>query len=80
MRNGTLGYAASRRPVNYSKSSGDGYIPAEEMVKALVELTGKPAYQHRAFELLVTLDLAIYKATRRLLGTPYKACESDRRL
>jgi hypothetical protein len=37
------------------------------MIKALTTLTGKPAYKYRAFELLVTLDLEIYKATRRLI-------------
>lgn len=37
------------------------------MIKALSELTGKSTYKYRAFELLVTLDLEIYKATRRLI-------------
>lgn len=37
------------------------------MIKALSELTGKPAYKYRAFELLVTLDLEVYKATRRII-------------
>ncbi|HOR13908.1 MAG TPA: plasmid pRiA4b ORF-3 family protein, partial [Clostridia bacterium] len=63
----TLGYKASRHPVNYSRNHDDGFIPAEAMVKALVELTGKPAYKYRAFELLATLDLDIYKATRRMI-------------
>jgi hypothetical protein len=47
--------------------SGDYFEPAEELKKALAELTGKPVYRYRAFELLVTLDLEIYKATRRLI-------------
>lgn len=63
----TLGYKASRHPVNYSGSHDDGFIPTEAMAKALVELTGKPAYKYRAFELLATLDLDIYKATRRMI-------------
>jgi len=63
----TLGYVVSKNPVNYSNSHADGYIPAEEMIKALTELTGKPAYKYRAFELLITLDLEIYKAIRRLI-------------
>lgn len=63
----TLGYVVSRRPVNYSGNYADGFIPAEEMIKALTALTGMPAYKYRAFELLVTLDLDIYKATRRLI-------------
>ena len=65
--NDTLGYVVSRRPVNYSNNHEDSYIPTEEMVKALTELTGKPAYKYRAFELLITLDLEIYKAVRRLI-------------
>lgn len=63
----TLGYVVSRIPVNYSGNHADGFIPAEEMIKALTTLTGMPAYKYRAFELLVTLDLDIYKATRRLI-------------
>lgn len=63
----TLGGTVSRRPVGYSSSREDGFIPTEEMIKALTELTNKPAYKYRAFELLVTLDLETYKATRRLI-------------
>ena len=63
----TLGRAVSRRLVNYSTRSEDAFIPAREMAKSLCELTGKPPYKYRAFELLVTLDLDIYKATRRLI-------------
>lgn len=63
----TLGYVVSRRPVNYSNNHADSHIPAAEMVKALTELTGKPAYKYRAFEVLVTLDLEVYKAIRRLI-------------
>lgn len=63
----TLGSVVSRVRVDYNNNPGGGFIPAEEMVKVLAELTGKPAYNYRAFELLVTLDLEIYKATRRLI-------------
>lgn len=63
----TLGRSVSRGPVNYSSGHEDSFIPADEMIKALAELTRKPAYKYRAFELLVTLDLEIYKATRRLI-------------
>lgn len=63
----TMGGSASKRPAGYSNNPDGGFIPAREMVKALTELTGKPAYKYRAFELLVTLDLDIYKATRRLI-------------
>ena len=65
--NDTMGHIVSRCSVNYSKNHADSYIPAEKMVKALTELTGKPAYNYCAFELLVTLDLEIYKAKRRLI-------------
>jgi hypothetical protein len=41
--------------------------PCEAMFAALTKLTGKPIYKYRAFELLVTLDLEVYKATRRLI-------------
>lgn len=63
----TLGRSVSRRPINYGNTHEDSFIPATEMIKALSELTGKPTYKYRAFELLVTLDLEIYKATRRLI-------------
>lgn len=63
----TLGQVVSRRLVNYSASPDESYVPAEAMVKALSELTSKQAYKYRAFEILVTLDLEIYKATRRLI-------------
>lgn len=65
--NDTLGHIVSRRPVNYRNNHEDSYIPAEEMIKALTELTGKSAYKYRAFELLVTIDLEIYKVVRRLI-------------
>ncbi|GHT59191.1 hypothetical protein FACS18945_5460 [Bacteroidia bacterium] len=59
-------------PANLSSVGGsvnpdDGFKPCDAMFAALAELTGKPIYKYRAFELLVTLDLAIYKATRRLI-------------
>lgn len=63
----TIGTSVNYRPVNYSGNSNDGFIPSQEMIKALSELTGKQPYQYRAFELLVTLDLEAYKAERRLI-------------
>lgn len=65
--NDTLGRTVSRNSVNYSGSYAESYIPAEEMIKALERFTGKTPYNYRAFELLVTLDLDIYKATRRVI-------------
>lgn len=63
----TWGRIASRRPVGYTANLNDGFFPAEEMANALTKLTGTPAWRCRAFELLVTLDLDVYKATRRLI-------------
>lgn len=63
----TLGRLVSDRIVNYSGSNDDGFIPREKTLVMLTELTGKPLYQYRAFELLVTLDLDIYKTERRLI-------------
>lgn len=37
------------------------------MIDALCEVTGKQAYRYRAFELLVTLDLDVYKAVREII-------------
>ena len=67
MFNDTIGTFINKRPVNYSKSFNDAFYPYKEMVLALSELSGKPAYKYRAFELFVTLDLDVYKATRRLI-------------
>ena len=63
----TLGRAVSNRPMGYGNTHEDSFIPAKKMIDALTKLTGKPAYRYRAFELLVTLDLEIYKAIRRLI-------------
>lgn len=65
--NDTLGRKVSRNIANYSGKSAESYIPAEEMIKALSQLAGKPAFRYQAFELLVTLDLQIYEATRRVI-------------
>ncbi len=62
----TLGYAVSKDPVDKAGK----LFPYDEMVKALAahtNHTGLPLYQYRAFELLVTLDLEVYQATRRLI-------------
>ena len=62
----TVGAPANYWSVNYSDGN-EGYIPYEAMVSALSELTGMQAYKYRAFELLVTLDLEVYKAMRRII-------------
>lgn len=63
----TIGTSVNYSPVNCSGNSNDGFIPFQEMINALSELTGKQPYKYRAFELRVTLDLEAYKAERRLI-------------
>jgi hypothetical protein len=63
----TAGASLNYRYVNYSKNREDGFVPYRAMMNALTELTGIQAYKYRAFELLVTLDLEVYKAVRRII-------------
>lgn len=63
----TVGVSTNYRPVNYSGKRSEGFIPYEAMFEALSNLTGKQIYKYRAFELLLTLDLEVYKATRRII-------------
>lgn len=63
----TVGALVSRSPVDCSVSGRKARFPHDEMVTALAGLTDKQLYRYRAFELLVTLDLKIYKAVRRLI-------------
>ncbi len=63
----TVGASANYRHVNYSGNTNDGFVPYRAMINALTELTGKQAYKYRVFELLVTLDLEVYKAVRRII-------------
>ncbi len=63
----TIGASANYRYVNCSGAAEEGFIPYEAMSNALAELTGMQVYRYRAFELLVTLDLEIYKAVRRII-------------
>ena len=63
----TLGASSNYRIVNYSGNTNDGFYPYEAMAYALTELTGMQAYKCRAFELMVSLDLEVYKAERRLI-------------
>ena len=65
--NDTLGRIVSRNIVNYSGKSAESFVPAEVMIRALTQLAGKPAFRYQAFELLVTLDLEIYRAIRRVI-------------
>ena len=45
----------------------ENFQPYRAMFESLTALTDKPLYHYRAFELLVTLDLEVYKAVRRLI-------------
>ncbi len=63
----TVGTSANNRLVNYSGKGSDGHFPYRAMINALSELTGRQAYKYRAFELLVTLDVGVYKVARRLI-------------
>lgn len=63
----TVGISANYRTVNDGKSATDGFFPYRKMGEALSELTGKQLYKQRAFELLVTLDVHLYKVERRIL-------------
>lgn len=64
----TIGINANYAPVNYSTSAAKaGFFPYEKMFSELSALTGQPIYKYRAYELLVTLDLDIYQAERRII-------------
>lgn len=63
----SIGVPVNRLIVNYSGKNKDLFYPYKAMARALSELIGKPAYKYRAFELLVSLDLEIYKAVRRII-------------
>ncbi len=67
MFNDTVGSSANYIYVNYSVDSDDRFIPYKETINALSKLTGKQPYRYRAFELLVSLDMEVYKAERRLI-------------
>jgi hypothetical protein len=63
----TVGAEANNRIVGYSNNQKDYFKPKEKFFDAITKLTDLPVYSYRAYELLVTLDLEIYKATRRLI-------------
>lgn len=67
MFNDIIGASINHRLVNCSGKNNNGFIPHKAMFDALSNLTGKQTYKYCAFELLVTLDLDIYKATRRII-------------
>ncbi|NCB00074.1 MAG: plasmid pRiA4b ORF-3 family protein, partial [Clostridia bacterium] len=63
----TVGEWNNYLSVNYSAKQDTSFVPYRAMTHALSELTGKPAYRYRAFELQITLDLEVYKAVRRII-------------
>jgi len=63
----TVGAPINYGIVNVSGNGNDAFVPYEVMINALSKLTGQHAYQYRAFELLITLDLDVYKAERRII-------------
>lgn len=63
----TIGASINYRSINYSHNLNDRFIPYKKMINELSELTGKKPYKYRAFELMITLDLEIYKAERRII-------------
>lgn len=63
----TVGVPANYTLVNYSGKNNEGFYPYQEMINALSALTGKQAYKYCALELLITLDLNVYKAVRRII-------------
>jgi hypothetical protein len=67
MFNDTAGAFTNYGIVNVSAKDNEAYYPYKAMITALSKLTGEQAYKYRAFELLVTLDLTIYKVDRRII-------------
>lgn len=63
----TYGSIISKCTVNCANKHDERFVPLRKMREALASLANKPVYKYRAFELLVTLDLEIYQATRRLI-------------
>lgn len=63
----TIGAFASNRWASDPNNPKEYVNPEQEMLQALTKLTGKPLYNYRAFELLLTLDLDSYQATRRII-------------
>lgn len=63
----TVGVPINYQHVNITSYRDEGFVPYQAMINALTELTGMPAYRYRALELLVSLDLEVYKAVRRII-------------
>lgn len=63
----TLGALANYRIVNSSGNTDNAFYPYKAMVDSLTKQTGMQAYKCRAFELVVSLDLEVYMAERKLI-------------
>lgn len=63
----TVGVPVNYGIVNVSGNGDEAFYPYQAMIHALSELTGMRPYDYRAFELLVSLDLDVYKAERRII-------------
>ena len=63
----TVGVSANHGLVNYSKNKDSSQTPYKVMGREFAKLTGQPINKSRVFEILVSLDLELYKAERRIL-------------
>lgn len=63
----TVGVSANYRHFGCTGNVNEYTVPYYAMIKALSQLTGMQIYKYCAFELLVTLDLEVYKAVRRII-------------
>jgi hypothetical protein len=62
----TFGAKISRLPL-YINNGADLFEPHKKFLDELAKLTDKPIYDYRAYELLITLDVGVYKAKRRII-------------
>jgi hypothetical protein len=67
MYDDTIGISANYQLVHNGGVKSPYFLPYEKMFDLLSDSTGEKIYQYRAFELMVTLDLEIYQATRRII-------------
>ncbi len=65
--NDTVGALINHHLVSCPGNSREMCYPRDEMFNALARLTDRQLYRYRALELLVTLDLEVYRAARRLI-------------
>ncbi|MGL4522469.1 MAG: plasmid pRiA4b ORF-3 family protein [Bacilli bacterium] len=63
----TIGYDTNNFIVNTSGNGDDAFYPYQMMIEKLEALTSLPGYKYQALELLISLDLEVYKAERRII-------------